>query len=66
MQKKDYSITIRVVPNRQSNDWAQSLDCVRNRLTDKIHNQVPVNLEILKDIPSDRGKTRFVISEIES
>ena len=66
IQKKDYSITIRVVPNRQHTDWSQILDNVKNRLVDKIRNQVPVNLEIVKDIPSDQGKIRFVISEIKS
>ena len=66
VQKEDYSITIRVAPNRQYDNWSQILDNVKNRLADKTRNQVPVNLEIVKDIPSDRGKTRFVISEIGS
>ena len=66
VQKEDYSITIRVAPNRQYDNWSKVLDSVKNTLASKARNQVSVNVEIVNEIPSDRGKTRFVISEIKS
>jgi len=66
VQRKDFSILLRVNPNYQFNNWPQVVNTVKKTLASKTRNQVSVNVEIVDEIPSDRGKTRFVISEIGS
>lgn len=63
-QNKDYSLDILVVPNEKYNDLANILKQVKKTLEEKTHRQVPVEMKIVKTIEHDRGKLRFVISEL--
>ena len=64
VQERDYRIVIRAVPH---DDQAESMNVVRHvqaALLEKICNRVPVDVELVKEIRSDRGKTRYVISHL--
>lgn len=63
-QRKDYSIVLRVIPGHSgSNDSV--LERVRMGLADRIRDNVAVDLEITDSIPSDRGKTRYIVSDVD-
>ena len=57
IQNKDYSITIEYIPNAADDSVK---DTIRQFLN-IVNGEVPVNLKVIKEIPHDRGKTRFVI-----
>jgi phenylacetate-CoA ligase len=63
-QLKDYSIVLRVVPQDQREESQAIIRRVREGLERKVRSQVPVRLEIVSEIVSDKGKTRFIISEL--
>jgi phenylacetate-CoA ligase len=63
-QHADYSITVKVVPNQEYADSTSVVEKIRAALSEKVRNQVPVNTQLVSEILSDQGKTRFVISEI--
>jgi phenylacetate-CoA ligase len=62
-QHKDYSITIYVVPAKGNPTVPATLKRVREQLAQKVGGQVTVTMEEVARINSDRGKTRFVISD---
>lgn len=64
LQKSDYSIVIKVVPNLQHKGYTKIFDMVKARLEEKTRKQVHVKIEIVEEIQNDRGKTRYVISEV--
>jgi phenylacetate-CoA ligase len=64
LQKADYSIIISVVPNASFEKLEDILMTVKTVLRHKTYGLVPVRFEKLDEIPTDRGKTRFVISEV--
>lgn len=63
-QISDYSLVIKVVPNRKFQKFPYVREHVRQTLYQKVYGQVNVTVKIVDEIISDRGKTRFVVSEI--
>lgn len=64
VQKGDHQIVIRVVPHGDETESKNALKHVQACVVNKTCNQVPVRVEFVKEIPSDRGKTRYVISDL--
>jgi phenylacetate-CoA ligase len=62
-QKKDFSVDVRVVVNPTEPDANERISRVVEKLSAKAHGLVKVRSVNMAQIDSDRGKTRFVISE---
>jgi phenylacetate-CoA ligase len=62
-QKSDFSITFKCVPGNDPNA-KEIIEKVHRSLQKKVGDVVPVTLELVNQIPHDRGKTRFIISEV--
>jgi phenylacetate-CoA ligase len=65
VQEQDYSIVLRVVPNPRSPDGGVAIARVHRDLIALTRSQVPVRLEAVENIESDRGKLRYIISHVE-
>ena len=63
-QKKDYSIKVLYVPNPEANELSEVLGKVYNELINKTESQVSIIMEPVESISHDRGKLRYVISEL--
>jgi phenylacetate-CoA ligase len=63
-QASDYSLTIKVVPNREFHIFPEVFEQVRQNLAEKACGQVGVTVKIVEEIISDRGKTRYIISDV--
>jgi len=64
-QNQDYSIRIIYVPNPASAELQQVLEKVHKDLLNKTQGQVGIVFEAVSNIPHDRGKLRYVISELK-
>ncbi len=62
-QLADASIVIRVIPNNTYPNLDQTLEHVRSNLEKAIHGEVAVTLERVTEIPLQKGKMKFVISD---
>jgi phenylacetate-CoA ligase len=62
-QGSDASIAVRAVPNRSFAGLDATLESVRRTLQAKAGHSVPVRISLVPHISSDRGKTRYVISD---
>ncbi|MHB9028472.1 MAG: phenylacetate--CoA ligase family protein [Candidatus Latescibacterota bacterium] len=65
-QHSDYSITIYAVPGTSLALLNKILEKVKNEMKTRTGGQIFISHEIVKEINSDRGKTRFIISDIRS
>ena len=65
IQHYDYSVTIRYIPASADSGKIVEDVCQKLRMRFETHS-VSVNSEVVSEIPHDRGKTRFVISELNS
>jgi phenylacetate-CoA ligase len=65
-QRQDYSIKIIYIPSSLSQELNQVLDRVRKDLLKRTQGQVRIDFEAVNNIPHDRGKLRYIISEIGS
>lgn len=63
-QHKDYSVTIYVKTYKNDELTRNALDYVKNRLSTDTKNEIPINISIVKHIEDDRGKIRYILSEI--
>lgn len=63
-QAGDYSIKLLYVPNPDADKLSEVLEKVYNKLLESTESQVPITLEAVGAIPHDRGKLRYVISEL--
>ena len=63
-QRPDRSLQILYVPNGNPEALAQALDKIRADLTAKTHAQVGIAMKAVERIAHDRGKLRFVVSEV--
>jgi phenylacetate-CoA ligase len=63
-QKSDYSITIYVTLFEHSLLVQDILFKIKHMIDKKVEYQVPVNVEIVDNINDDKGKIRYIISEI--
>ncbi|MHC4255137.1 MAG: phenylacetate--CoA ligase family protein [Planctomycetota bacterium] len=64
-QKKDYSIQLIYIPSSDTETLSRALKIIKNELMEKLDSQVEITLKPVKNIAHDRGKLRFVISEVE-
>lgn len=64
-QLKDYSIVIKVVPRFKNERLEEVLNLVKEEFNSKIINSVPFEIMIVDEIKSDKGKSRFIISDIK-
>lgn len=62
-QHLDASLAVRVVPNLAFAGLNGALEAVRNTLVAKTGDEVGVHIERVSRIASDRGKSRYVVSE---
>jgi len=65
VQKQSYELIITVVPYDKDNiGFHEILEIVRLTLSRKIQSVVNVKIEVVDEISSDRGKIRFIRSEV--
>jgi phenylacetate-CoA ligase len=64
-QESDSSIGLFVVSNPNYENLPRVLDRVRSDLLVKTGKQVPFRIEVVDNIAADRGKTRFVVSDVK-
>ena len=62
-QLADASIVVRVIPNDAYPNLDETLEHVRSALENAVHHEVAVKLERITQIPLQRGKMKFVISD---
>jgi len=62
-QRVDFSIILRCVPGKDPKA-KEIIEKAHRNLQIKVGDAVPVTLEMVGHIPHDRGKTRFIISEV--
>jgi phenylacetate-CoA ligase len=63
-QKKDYSLHILYIPDTYSQEYKNVVEKVHQQLIAKTSSQVHITFESVENIPHDRGKLRYVISEL--
>ena len=63
VQRRDSSLLVRVVANVPDDAIAPVLACVSAVLRDKTQGCVPIQIEIVAQIPHDRGKLRYIVKE---
>ncbi|MFA5238676.1 MAG: hypothetical protein WC476_03065 [Phycisphaerae bacterium] len=63
-QKCDYSIKLLYIPNPAANGLSEVLGKVYNELIEKTESQVSITMEPVESISHDRGKLRYVVSEL--
>jgi phenylacetate-CoA ligase len=64
VQHPDYAISIRYIPADAHQSDTNMLGKVLASLRGKTRGQVPIHFEKVDALPHDRGKTRYVISEV--
>src|SRR4030066_774049 len=64
VQNRDYSINIYIVPNYNYENYNDICTNEKRRLDGAIKGKVPVNINFVDEIKSDRGKLRFIISDV--
>lgn len=66
IQHKDYSLTLKYMKNDSctENKLVDVISTVRDSLAEKTGFEIDIKTEIVKKIPDDRGKTRYIINEI--
>ena len=63
-QRADFSITLSCVEGVALCRSREIIDRACANLRERIGEAVPVELQLVKHIPHDRGKTRFIISDV--
>lgn len=63
VQHKNYSITIKYVPNLEYDNYKNEVDDVFTLFTKIVENKIVVRLSQEIEILSDRGKSRYIIKE---
>lgn len=63
-QQSDYSIRVLYVPDSSGQELTAVLKKVRDGLVTRTMSRVPISFEAVGSIPHDRGKLRFVLSEV--
>jgi phenylacetate-CoA ligase len=63
-QKRDYSIDLKVIPNPHYARAEDDIEAVRRALAGKVREQVPVTVVRVETIPTVRGKTRYIVSDV--
>jgi phenylacetate-CoA ligase len=63
-QKMDYSVTVYVKLYGKNDETLKILSAVKQTIEYNVKNKVPVTIEITDKINDDKGKIRYIISEI--
>ncbi len=63
-QRSDHSIDLLYVPNPAVSDLDTVIEAVRRGLLQKTGSAVEVRLQAVGEIPHDRGKMRYIISDV--
>lgn len=63
-QNTDFSVFLYVVINHHFSGITNVLEIVKENLNKKTKGQVPIKIVPVEEVPSERGKTRYVISEV--
>lgn len=64
-QKSDYSVEVLVVANKSKQKEAVDvLQKVKNTLQSKVNNEIDISIKQVDEIQHDRGKNRYIISDI--
>ena len=63
MQHKDKNITLKIIPNYDHKSWENEVNVVINKLEMTVKHEIKIKTDICSSIPSEDGKTRFIISE---
>jgi len=63
-QSTDYSITVYIKPYNKNNETLKAIGNVKKTIENNVQNKIPVTIEIVDHISDDRGKIRYIISEI--
>lgn len=63
-QKADYAIDLKVIPNPNHARAAEEIETVRRTLLGKVRDQVPVSLVRVTEIPTAKGKTQYIVSDV--
>lgn len=63
-QSADYSITVYVVPYNNDDATRSALKEIQRQLDKDVRNEIPVTIKQVNHIENDRGKIRYVISDI--
>lgn len=64
-QLSDYSIKLRIVPGNEHAVTTNALKAVVNALKEKTCGEVPIDIETISSIDSDRGKFRYILSDVK-
>ena len=64
-QKKDYSVVVYVVLEKtMQNKGLKVLEIIKKTLSEKVREEIPVVIECVDELNDDRGKNRYILSEI--
>ena len=64
-QKEDYSVTVYVVLDKSVSDETRSvLKIIKDTLSQKVNGEIPISITCVDELKSDRGKNRYIISEV--
>lgn len=64
-QKKDYSVVVYVVLEKtRRNKGLKVLEIIKQTLSEKVKNEIPVIVECIDVLNDNRGKNRYIISEV--
>jgi phenylacetate-CoA ligase len=63
-QKIDHSVVVYVKLYQQNKEALNTLAAVKQILEKNVKNKIPVTIEIVDNIEDDRGKIRYIISDI--
>lgn len=63
-QSKNYSLDIRVKIYNNDYETKEALNKIKGTLETKVNHEIPVTISIVNHIDDDKGKIRYIISEI--
>lgn len=65
-QFQDYSLEIKCVPSKDIKLFEKVSEIVIENLKKKTNNSIKININIVSEISHDKGKTRFIVSDLSS
>ncbi len=63
-QNKDYSLRVSVKVHVPTEKTLEVLSAIKETLEEKVQHEIPISIDIVDRIHDDRGKIRYIISEI--
>jgi len=62
VQQEDWSLLLRVIPSTDEHRLTLAVENAKSALAQRTKHRVPIRVESVREIPSDRGKLKYVIS----